>query len=103
MTATTAWLAVVLVALTTFGSKGLGPLTLGSRELPAPVVRVVVLLAAPLLAALVVTTALADGGELNVGADTAGVAVAGLLLWRRAPVLVVVVAAAVVTAALRGL
>ena len=102
MSDTTAWLAVVLVALTTFGNKGLGPLALGSRELPERVVRVVVLLAAPLLAALVVTTALADGGALHVGADTAGVAVAGLLLWRRAPVLVVVVAAAVVTAALRA-
>lgn len=103
MTTTTAWLAVVLVAMTTFGTKGLGPLALGSRELPGPVVRVVVLLGAPLLAALVVTTALADGGELHVGADTGGVAVAGLLIWRRAPVLVVVVVAAAVTAGLRAL
>ena len=102
MTATTAWLAVVLCALTTFTNKGLGPLALGSRELPAPVVRVVVLLGCPLLAALVVTSALADGGRLHVGADTAGVAVAGLLLWRRAPVLVVVLGAAAVTAALRA-
>ena len=103
MSATTWWLAVGLCALTTFTNKGLGPLLLGARELPAPVVRVVVLLGPPLLAALVVTTALADGGRLHVGADTAGVAVAGLLLWRRAPVLVVVIAAAAVTAGLRAL
>ena len=62
-----------------------------------------VLLGAALLAALVVTNALADGDRLHVGADTAGVAVAGLLLWRRVHLLVAVVAAAVVTAGLRSL
>ena len=46
--------------------------------------------------------ALADGNRLHVGADTAGVAVAAVLLWRRAPVLVVVVVAAAVTAGLRA-
>jgi hypothetical protein len=65
-------------------------------------VRVVVLLSSALLAALGVTAALADGTELHVGADTAGVATAGVLLWRRAHILVAVLAAAVVTAALRA-
>ena len=96
------WAVVVLAALTTLVTKGVGPAATGSRELPAPAVRVVVLLAAPLLAALVVTNALADGDRLHVGADTAGAAVAALLLWRRAPVLLVVVAAAAVTALLRA-
>ncbi len=64
--------------------------------------RVVVLLAPALLAALVVTNALADGDRLRVGADTAGAVVAAVLLWRRAHVLVVVVAAATVTAGLRA-
>ena len=96
------WAVVVLAALTTFATKGVGPAATGSRELPPAAVRVVVLLAAPLLAALVVTNALADGGRLAVGADTAGVAFAALLLWRRAPVLVVVIGAAVVTALLRA-
>ena len=102
MTATTAWLAVLLCALTTFTNKGIGPLTLGSRELPEPVRRVVVLLGCPLLAALVVTSALADGGRLHVGADTVGVLAAGVLLWRKAPVLVVVLGAAAVTALVRA-
>jgi hypothetical protein len=55
------------------------------------------------MAALVVTSALADGTELRVGADTAGVATAGVLLWRRAHLLVVVLGAAAVTAGLRAL
>ena len=96
------WTVIALVAVTTFATKGIGPAVTGSRELPAPAVRVVVLLAPPLLAALVVTNALADGGRLHVGADTAGALVAALLLWRRAHVLVVVVAAAAVTAGLRA-
>lgn len=82
--------------------KGVGPAVTG-RDLPAPAVRVVVLLASALLAALVVTSALADGSELHVGADTGGVVAAGLLLWRGANVVLVVVVAAAVTALLRVL
>ena len=103
MSGSTVWAVVVLCALTTVVTKGVGPAATGSRELPAPVVRVVVLLASALLSALVVTNALADGDRLAVGADTAGALVAALLLWRRAHVIVVVLAAAGVTALLRAL
>ena len=102
MSAATVWWVVGLCALVTFAAKGLGPAVVGARELPVPVTRVVVLLASALLTALVVTNALADGSRLHVGADTAGVAVAGVLVLRRAPVLIVVVAAAGVTAGLRA-
>lgn len=95
------WLLIALVAAVTAAIKGVGPATMGDRELPARLTGVVVLLAPALLAALVVTSALADGDRWRVGADTVGVAVGGVLLWRRAPVLVVVVAAAAVTALLR--
>jgi len=103
MSGATIWAVVVLCALTTVVTKGVGPAATGSRELPAPAVRVVVLLASALLSALVVTNALADGDRLAVGADTAGALVAALLLWRRAHVIVVVLAAAGVTALLRAL
>jgi branched-subunit amino acid transport protein len=103
VSATTVWLVVGLCAVTTFATKGIGPAATGSRELPAPALRVVALLGAALLSALVVTNALADGDRIHVGADTAGVVVAGVLLWRRAPLLLAVVAAAVVTAGLRRL
>ena len=102
MSGGTVWTVIVLVAVATFVTKGVGPFATGSRDLPAPAVRVVVLLAAALLSALVVTSALADGRELHVGADTAGAAVAAVLLWRRAHVLLVVVVAAAVTAGLRA-
>ena len=100
---TAAWPLIALCALTLFVIKGAGPAVTGDRRLPAPAVRVVVLLASALLTALVVTSALADGPRLHVGADTAGVAVAGVLLWRRAPLVLAVVAAAVATALLRRL
>ena len=96
------WLLIALVAAVTVAIKGIGPAAMGDRELPPRAAGVVALLAAALLTALVVTSALADGDELHVGADTAGVAAAGVLLWRRAPVLVVVLVAAGVTALLRA-
>ena len=102
MSGSTVWVVVALCALATALTKGLGPALTGGRDLPAPAVRVVGLLGAALVSALVVTNALADGDRLAVGADTAGVLVAGLLLWRRASLVLAVVAAAAVTAGLRA-
>ena len=102
MSAATVWLLIAGCAVTTAVTKGVGPAVTGARELPPPAARVVALLGAALVSALVVTNALADGDRLAVGADTAGVAVAGLLLWRRAHLLVVVLTAAAVTAGLRA-
>ena len=96
------WLLIGLCAVVTAAIKGAGPLALGGRELPSWFSGVITLMAPALLAALVCTAALADGDELRVGADTAGVAVAGVLLWRGASVIVGVVVAAAVTALLRA-
>ena len=54
-----------------------------------------------MLAALVATTALTKGHGFAGLARPAGVLVAGVLAWRKAPFLVVVAAAAAVTALLR--
>jgi hypothetical protein len=54
-----------------------------------------------MLAALVATTALTQGHGFAGLARPAGVLVAGVLAWRRAPFVVVVIAAAAVTALLR--
>jgi len=89
-------------ALITAAIKGIGPLALGGRELPTWFSSVVTLMAPALFAALVVTQALADGKHLGVGADTAGVALAGVAAWRGASVITVVAVAAVVTAAVRA-
>jgi branched-subunit amino acid transport protein len=97
----TVWTTIALVALVTFTIKGIGPALLGDRDLPDGFSRVVLLLAPALLAALVVTSAAADGPRLQLGADTAGVAFAGLLLLRGATVLPAVLTAAAATALLR--
>jgi branched-subunit amino acid transport protein len=96
------WALIGLCALVTFAIKALGPIALGHRDLPAWFTDVITLMAPALLAALVVTAALADGDRLAVGADTAGVAVAGAALWRGVNVVVGVAIAAAVTAGLRA-
>jgi branched-subunit amino acid transport protein len=98
-----AWALIAGCAAVTFAIKAAGPIALGGRELPDWFSRVVTLLSAALLSALVVTQALADGEQLAAGADTAGVATAGVLLWRGAPIAVAVVVAAAVAAGLRAI
>ena len=102
MSATTIWSLIGLCAVVTAAIKGAGPFALGGRDLPGWFSRVITFMAPALLAALVCTAALADGDKLAVGADTAGVAVAGVLLWRGASVIVGVAVAAVITAVLRA-
>jgi branched-subunit amino acid transport protein len=98
----TAWALIGGCAVVTFAIKAAGPVALGGRELPDWFGRVVALLAPALLSALIVTQALADGEALAVGADTAGVAAAGVALWRGLPIVAAVVIAAAVTALLRA-
>ncbi len=96
------WLLIGGLILTTALTKAFGPVLVGGRELPASFLRVVAFAAPPLLAALVVTNVLADGRRLAVGADTMGVAVGGLLLVLRVPLVISAGAAVAVTAALRA-
>lgn len=99
---TTYWILIAVLALLTAAIKAAGPVLLGGRALPPRFVGVIVVMPAAVLAALVVTSALADGDRLAVDASTVGVAVGGVLLWRRCPVLVAVVVAAALTAGLRA-
>ena len=95
------WALIGLCAFVTATIKTAGPVALGGRDLPDWFARVVGLMAAALLAALVCVSALADGRHLAIGANTAGVAVAGVALLRGANVIVAVIVAAGVTALLR--
>ena len=97
------WALIGLCAAVTFVIKAVGPIALGHRDLPGWFVDVIALMAPALLAALVVTAALADGDHLAVGADTAGVGVAGIALWRGVSVVIGVAIAAAVTAGLRAI
>ena len=97
------WLLIGGCAAVTFAIKAAGPVAFGGRELPPWFDAVITLMAPALLAALIVTQALADGERLHVGADTAGVAAAGVLIWRGGSIMPAVGLAVVVTAGLRAL
>jgi branched-subunit amino acid transport protein len=83
--------------------KGLGPVVLGGRRLPAGLGGVVQMLAPALLAALVVTQAVGGDRKLVFDERLLGLAAAIVAIRLRAPLLAVVVVAAAVTAAARGL
>lgn len=97
------WALVAGCAVVTFAIKAAGPVAFGGRDLPPWFAAVVALMAPALLAALIVTQALANADRLHVGADTAGVAAAGLVVWRGGSVVLAVALAVVVTAGLRAL
>jgi branched-subunit amino acid transport protein len=96
------WGLIAGCAVVTAVIKAIGPIAFGGRKLPDRVDGVIALLAPALLAALIVTQALADGQRIAIGADTAGVGIAGLVLWRGGSVLTGVAVAALVTAGLRA-
>jgi branched-subunit amino acid transport protein len=99
----TIWWMILGLAVTTALVKAAGPVVFGGREPHPAFLKVVAMMAPALLAALVVTSALADGRELGVGADTAGVLAGGVLLWRGRSVVLAVLVAVAVTAGLRAL
>lgn len=63
--------------------------------------RLASLIPAAVVAAVIVQLTVADGKDLVVDERLAGMVVAGVLVWRRAPFVVVIAAAATVTAVLR--
>ncbi|BAJ76046.1 predicted GTPase [Microbacterium testaceum StLB037] len=97
----TLWTAVLLASVLCVALKAVGYL-LPARWLESPrVERISDLLTVALLSALVMVQTLAVGGTVSVDARVPAVAVAALLLWIRAPFLVVVAAAALTAALLR--
>ena len=104
MSAATAWSLVAALTVTTVVLKATGPLLTGGRVLPTRLARVIALMPAALLAALVVTGTLTDeDGDLAAGADAIGVLAAAAVVWRTGSPLYGVLVALVVTAALRAL
>jgi len=97
------WILIVLVAALTAAIKAAGPIALGGRELPGWFAAIVTAMPAAVLAALVVTAALANGQQLSIGPDTAGVAAAGIVAWRGGSVITCVIVAAAVCAGLRAI
>jgi branched-subunit amino acid transport protein len=95
------WAAILALGGGAYLLKAVGPVAIGRRQLPAGAIEVLELLSIPLLAALVAVQTLNGGQRLVLDARAAALAVAAVLVWRRAPFLVVVLAAAATAALLR--
>lgn len=95
----------ILVALalgaSSMAMKAFGPALVGARQLPRPLVGVLALTGPVVLAALAALLTFGSGNVLVVDARLAGIAVAGVGLWRRLPLLAVLVGAAAATAVVR--
>ena len=84
------WIVVAVGAATVL-FKAAGPVFLGRRELPPRALALVEVLAPAMLAALVVTQLVGGDRELILdGPRLVGVAVAGIALLVRAPLIVVI-------------
>lgn len=98
------WASVALLAAGVWGQRLLG-MFVGARvvgRMPA-LGRLAALIPAAVVMAVIVQLTLGDGRSLAVDARVAGMVVAGALVWRRAPFVVVVCAAAASTAFVRVL
>jgi uncharacterized membrane protein len=99
---TTLWITIIAVALASAAIKAAGPVLVGGRELPPRAVAVIALLAPALLSALVITETFGEDGRLVLDERAVGVAVAGVALALRAPMLAAVALAALTTALVRA-
>jgi uncharacterized membrane protein len=97
------WTAIGLIAAGAYLFKVVGLVVIGPRATAGGRgLEVAALLPPALLAALVAVQTLGDGRSVQLDARVAGVAVAAVAAWRRAPFVVVIAIGAAVTAALRA-
>ena len=97
------WTPLLALCAISYMLKAIGPLLAGGRQLGPQVRRALDLVAVPLLAALILVQSVGDGHRLVIDARLPALGVAAVLVWRRAPFLVVVLAAAATAAGLRAL
>ena len=98
-----AWITVAALALGTAAIKAAGPVALGGRALPAPLERLVALLAPSLIAALVIVQTFSADGALVIDPRAAGLVAAAVVIALRRSTIEIVLVAAAVTAAVRAL
>jgi branched-subunit amino acid transport protein len=97
------WWTLLTIAAGAYAFKALGLAVIGSRTMPARVTACLDLLPAALLPALIVAnTVVTTDRQMTIDARLAGVAVAALLAWRKAPFPVVIGLAAATTALVRA-
>lgn len=95
------FLPILVLAAGTYAFRVSGTLLRGRMQVPDRVRDLLSVAAIVLLVAVVATSALMSGQRFAGLALPLGVAVGGVLAWRKAPFVVVVVAAAASTALLR--
>jgi hypothetical protein len=99
----TIWVLIVALATGTVLFKVAGPLLAGGRQPPAPLVRVIGLLAPALIAALIVSDTFTNGRRLTVDARVVGLGVGAIALGLKAPAVLALLLAAVTCALVRAL
>jgi branched-subunit amino acid transport protein len=95
------WLLIAVLAVGTVLMKTLGPVLAGGRQPPAPLTRVIALVAPALISALIVTGTFTQGQRLIIDARAVGVGVAAVALWFRVPAALAMLIGVVVCALLR--
>ena len=97
-------IGIVLVALGVWGQRLTGMFLVGPALERRPVLsKAAGLLPAAVLCAVIVQLTVASGRSLVIDARLAGMSVAAVLVWRKAPFVMIVIAAAATTAALRAI
>ena len=97
------WTVLLALCAISYALKAVGPVLVGGREPGPRLRRMLVLVALPLLAALVLVQTVGSGHRIVIDARAPADAVAAVLAWRRAPFLAVVLAAAGTAALVRFL
>ena len=95
------WTFVLLLGGCAYGLKFLGAVLVGDRRVPPALQRCLLLIPAALLAGLIAKDTFTIGRDLGIDARSAGLAMAALTTWRKAPFAVVIVAGVGTTAVIR--
>ena len=95
------WLLVAVLAIGTVLMKTIGPVLAGGRQPPAPLTRIIALVAPAVISALIVTGTITQGQQLIIDARAAGVGVGAVALWFRVPAVLAMLIAAIICALLR--
>lgn len=97
-------LSIVMLTIAAWGQRLVGAFVIGPWLNRRPLLtKAAGLIPAAVVMAVIAQLTLASGRSLVIDERLAGMVVAGVLVWRRAPFIVVVVAAAVTTAGLRAI
>lgn len=98
------WAAIVALAVGTWGQRQLGMFALGRVLTRRPGLAAFAdLLPVAIVAAVIAQLTVGQGRGVVLDDRLVGLTVAGVLVWRRAPLWLVVIAAAAVTALVRSL